>query len=322
MRNPTRFARNSDEFKPMVDPDVFDKAQAKLAATKTRAYSAPKTAALMAARGSWSVRKCGKPMRGLWGNGRNCAGPRLHLCRNIGRWGKRAPSGCGHFFVEHDLLESLVLDYLTQAAPQVKQLLDATTATNLDEARPLLDAIHDAKVGRNGVWLDMLGFVDTHFQGNKARRKTRMSVQELYGLLYERAKPELEKKVADKEAEIESVLDGFAGLTPKMKDRVNMRLEALQAELDALRADLRDSRLSWEYFTDQLAARKEALDRATATLNQEGHVRQKAEVLKTVVDKIVCHFRRVGKRATLDSIEVIPAEDAAVRPLTFPAPLS
>ena len=74
-------------------------------------------------------------------------------------------------------------------------------------------------------------------------------------------------------------------------------------------------------FEPILAARKEALERATATLNQEGHFRQKTEVLKTVVDKIVCHFRRVGKRATLDSIEVIPAEDAAVRPLTFPGSL-
>jgi hypothetical protein len=257
-------------------------------------------------------------MWGLWGNGRNSLAPG-YICSQYRRWGKRAPSGCGHFFVEHDLLESLVLDYLTQVAPQVKQLLDAATATNLDEARPLLDAIHEAEVSQKGVWLDMLGFVDTHFRGNKARRKTRMSVQELYGLLYERAKPELEKKVADKEAEIESVLDGFAGLTSKMKDRVNIRLEALQAELDALRADLRDSRLSWEYLTDQLTARKEALQRATATLNQEGQARQKCEVLKTVVDKIVCHFRRVGNRAILDSIEVIPAEDAAVRPLTFPA---
>ena len=323
-RKPSRKRAEADhirpekqEFKPMIDPDVFDKAQAKLVATKTRAHSAPKTAGLWL-KGFVVCGQCGKPMWGLWGNGRNSLAPG-YICSQYRRWGKRAPSGCGHFFVEHDLLESLVLDYLTQAAPQVKQLLDAATATSLDEARPLLDAIHDAKVGRNGVWLDMLGFVDTHFRGNKARRKTRMSVQELYGLLYERAKPELEKKVADKEAEIEAVLDGFAGLTSKMKDRVNIRLEALQAELDALRADLRDSRLSWEYFTDQLTARKEALERATATLNQEGQARQKCEVLKTVVDKIVCHFRRVGNRAILDSIEVIPAEDAAVRPLTFPA---
>jgi hypothetical protein len=66
-----------------------------------------------------------------------------------------------------------------------------------------------------------------------------------------------------------------------------------------------------------LSARQEALQRATAALNQEGHCRQKAEVLKTVMDKIVCHFRRVGKRVTLGSIEVIPAEDAAAWRLTF-----
>jgi hypothetical protein len=70
-----------------------------------------------------------------------------------------------------------------------------------------------------------------------------------------------------------------------------------------------------------LAAHREALERAMATVNQEGHCRHKAEVLKTVMDKIVCHFRRVGNRATLESIEVTPAEDAAVRPLTFPGSL-
>jgi len=51
-------------------------------------------------------------------------------------------------------------------------------------------------------------------------------------------KPQLERKLAAKEAEIEAILDGFAGLTPKMKDRINKRLEALQIELDALRRDL------------------------------------------------------------------------------------
>ena len=199
--------------------------------------------------------------------------------------------------------------------------MDATTATDVEAARPLLEAIDAADASRRGVWLEMLAFVDEHFPGNKARRKTRMSVEALYGLFFDKVKPQLERKLAAKEAEIEAVLNGFAGLTPKMKDRVNKRLEALQNELEALRRDLTDARLSWEYLRGLLAARKEALERATATLNQEGHVRQKAEVLKTVADKIVCHFRRVGKRVTLDSIEVIPAEDAAIRPLTFPGSL-
>jgi hypothetical protein len=163
-----RVRPDRDEFESMVAPEIFDKAQAKLAVTKTRAYRAPKTASLWL-RGFVVCAKCGKPMRGLSGNPGNGLQPG-YVCAEYGRWGTRAPSGCGHFRV-------------------------------------------------------------------------------------------------------------------------------------------------------LLAARQGALERATATLNQEGHSRQKAEVLKTVVDKIICHFRRVGKRATLDSIEVIPAEDAAIRPLTFPGSL-
>ncbi|MGA2035173.1 MAG: hypothetical protein ABSG68_23245 [Thermoguttaceae bacterium] len=37
--------------------------------------------------------------------------------------------------------------------------------------------------------------------------------------------------------------------------------------------------------------------------------------------KSICHFRRVSRRAILEFVEVIPAEDAAVRPLTFPGSL-
>ncbi len=75
-----------------------------------------------------------------------------------------------------------------------------------------------------------------------------------------------------------------------MKKRVNKLLESLQEEADALRRDLIDLRVPWGRLRDGLAARREALERATATSNQEGHCRHKAEVLKTVVDKIVCRF--------------------------------
>jgi hypothetical protein len=39
------------------------------------------------------------------------------------------------------------------------------------------------------------------------------------------------------------------------------------------------------------------------------------------VTKILCCFRHVGKPATVKSTEVVPAEDGAVRPLTFPGSL-
>ena len=57
-----------------------------------------------------------------------------------------------------------------------------------------------------------------------------------------------------------------------------------------------------------MAARKEALERTTTTLNQEGHFRQKAEALKTVIDRIVCGFDGTA----LASIEVVPADGASL----------
>ena len=166
----------------------------------------------------------------------------------------------------------------------------------------------------------MLSFVEEHLPTKACRKASRkgLPLDQLYGRVFTAVKPKIEEKIAAKERELDELLDGFAGLTPKLKERANRRGEALQEEIEALRSDLRDLRLPWEYLHADLAARREALERATTTLNQEGHCRQKAEVLKTVVDKIVCRFRRVGKRATLESIDVIPAEDAAVRPLTFP----
>ncbi len=125
-----------------------------------------------------------------------------------------------------------------------------------------------------------------------------MSVEALYDALYSKTKPRIEKAIAEKEAEIESILDGFAGLTPKMKDRVNKRLEALQKEIDTLRRDLQDLRIPWERLRAELAARQEALEKATGILNQEGHFRQKAEALKTVIGRIVCHFSRKGKHCS------------------------
>jgi chaperonin cofactor prefoldin len=142
-------------------------------------------------------------------------------------------------------------------------------------------------------------------------------MEALYEAVYAGAKPRIAKAIAEKETELETLLDGFAGLSPKLKDRANQRGEALQKEIDTLQRNLQDLRIPWERLRTELAARQEALELATATLNQEGHFRQKAEALKTVIGRIVCHFGRKGKRCFLKSIDIYAPEVAAVRPLTF-----
>ena len=304
----------------MVDAEVFDKAQAKLAATEDPRLQGPQDR-LPLARGlrglcHSAASRCGG-CPAIAGNGLEPG----YICAEYGRWGNRAPSGCGHFRVEHDLLESLVLDYLTQTAPQIKALLDATTATDVEAARPSWRPSTMRKINWHSdvAWTCCDSSKSTCQTNRPAAGTTGCPSKELYGCLFRAAKPKIEKQVADKEAELESLLDGFAGLTPKTEGT------GQQAGGSPPRGDRRPPALTWQprvpvgvVLQRSLAARQEALERATATLNQEGHFRQKAEVLKTVVDKIVCHFRRVGKRATLESIDVIPAEDAAVRPLTFP----
>jgi len=143
------------------------------------------------------------------------------------------------------LLEALVLDYLSQATPEVKSLLDAAEADDLEAARPLLDAIESARQQLGDVWCEMVAFVEDYFQGNKARRRAvrkGLTTAQLYSASYRQVRPRIEKAIAEKEAELDALLDGFAGLSPRLKERANRRGEALQGEIDALRRDLCDRR--------------------------------------------------------------------------------
>jgi hypothetical protein len=294
------------EFGPIIEQEMFDEAQVKLTAAKKRTYRAPNTVAMWL-KGFVVCGKCGKPMRISAGH---------YLCSSYCRFGTR--SGCGHFRVEHDEIESLVLDYLVEVAPKLKALMDGSTADNLEAARPILDAIAETNGELGWVWHDMAVFAEKHLPSKAHRKATnRMSVEALYEAVYTQAKPKIEQAIAEKEAELEALLDGFAGLSPKLKERANKRGEALQKEIDALNRDLADLRIPWENLRADLTARQEALSRATAILNQEGHYRQKAEALKTVVGRIVCHFGRKGKRCPLKSIDIYAPEVAAVRPLGF-----
>ena len=312
-----QIAPDEDEFPPIVPPEAFKKAQAKLTATKKRAYRAPKNAHLWL-KGFITCSKCGKPMRAQSGNERNGLAPG-YICAEYGRWGSRAPSGCGHYRVEHDLVEEVVLDYLADVAPQLKALLDATEATDLEAARPLLDALANTKKELETTWFGMAIFVEKHLPINPDRKAMRkIPVERQYDLFYTKMRPQIEKAIVQKEAELEALLDGFAGLSPRLKERANKRGEAIQGEIDRLQQDLIDLRDRWEWLQDDLKARKEALERATTTLNQEGRFRQKAEALKPVIDRIVCHFSKSGRRCTLNSIDLYAAEDGAIRPLSFP----
>ncbi|MCX7428985.1 MAG: recombinase zinc beta ribbon domain-containing protein, partial [Planctomycetia bacterium] len=311
------------EYRPLIAQETWDKVQVKAAALHDK-YRAPTTAPRTAElwlRGLVVCGWCGKPMRAYVGSKTNNQPPG-YSCSGYMQHGKRNPHGCKQHHVPHEFLERLVLDYLTTTAPEVKSLLDAAEADDLEAARPLLDAIESARQELGGVWCEMVAFVADYFQGSKARRKAerKLSIEELYSASYRHVRPQIEKAVAAKESELESLLDSFAGLSPKLKERANRRGEALQEEIDALKRDLGNLRITWDRIKEDLRQRKAALDHAVSTLNEEGRHRQKAEAVRTVVDRIVCHFQSHGNRHKLTRIEVAASEDGAIQPRTFPEP--
>jgi len=155
------------------------------------------------------------------------------------------------------------------------------------------------------------------------------NVEEVYGLIFERVRPGLEKAIQAKEAELDRMLEDFRTLSPKLRERANAKMEALQADIDAIRRKMEDLRVPWGKVQAELTARRKALDNALVILGKQGADRQKTEALRGVIDRIVCHFRYVdqhGKpmpvKSFLESVEIIPVSGEAVtfRSETSPGP--
>jgi len=116
--------------------------------------------------------------------------------------------------------------------------------------------------------------------------------------------PEVSALIDAKEAELDAMLDGFGGLSPALKKRANNKMEKLQAEIESLEAQLVDLNASYEAVTAEVEARERALAAAVKMQNSTGPKR--AEALAKVVDKIVCHFRYVGAKSFLQTLEIFP----------------
>jgi hypothetical protein len=102
-------------------------------------------------------------------------------------------------------------------------------------------------------------------------------------------------------------------------------MEPVQVELEAMRERLIDWRGPYQRLRAELDARREGLAKAKATIGKAGAERQKADALRGVVDKIVCHFRYVQKKGTkhvnshLDRVEIV---SVAGESLSFSAEVS
>jgi hypothetical protein len=117
--------------------------------------------------------------------------------------------------------------------------------------------------------------------------------------------PELLTEIESKEAELDEMLAGFFKLSPALQQRANERAEALQAEIDSLREQVEDLTAPWLEVSHEAHKRSEAMQYAASLSEQTGPKR--AEALRSVIDRIVCHFRYTkGNRSMIDAVEVVP----------------
>ncbi|NQU22677.1 MAG: recombinase family protein [Candidatus Nealsonbacteria bacterium] len=308
-------------FPPIITQKTWDKVQAKLKASSAKHTVAPRRAPNTAALWLKPFLVCGKCNRPMRASSAHKDLPANYFCANYGESGRNNPTGCRTHRVYHDRIERIVVDYLQAAQPKVAQLLEAVETGNLELAQPLWHSVWDAEVDYGKACVEMMLFVDNH----ESKRDKARTFPELYGVIYERMRPALEKQVAEKEAQIEKMLDDYRTLPARMKKRANVRMEALQDELDALTSQLSDLRGPYGNIKAELKARKAAYSHALKTVREDQSYRQRAEALRAVIDRIVLHYRytrRDGeptkKKSFLDKVEIIPVSGETYRVVAEP----
>lgn len=302
-------------YKPIIDAKTWAKVQEKLQAASDDQLAVvkrpPKTAELWL-KPFLVCGQCGKPMRATRGESPGTGGKyRLwpsYFCGTYGTYGKDNPTGCHCHRVRHDYLVNVVTDYVKQTAPKVAQLLEATETGNLELARPLLEQLSISRRAESSVWFDMVAFIDEHATAKERRAD---DLDAAYGLAYKRLRPKLEAKVTELERELDGMLEDFRTLSPKLRDRANTKMEALDEEIKQLKRDTADLRVPWFNLKADVEARKQAIDKANQVLGNGAAHRQKTEALSAVVDKIVCHFHHTQTKANenhgksyLDRVEI------------------
>lgn len=305
------------EFAPIVPVETFNKCQKKLQAASTtanRGHRSPKLAELWL-RPFLYCGHCGEVMHAAGGGGTSRLKPN-YFCSTYNKYGPKNPKGCHCHRVRHEVLEDLVLRYLKETTPKVAQLIQASDTGDVEGVRSILVNGRFLEKEYADVACDVIAYVEK-FATAKERKRIGEGFDVVFGLAFERIRPKLEKAIAEKEAELDTMLDDYRTLPDRLKARAVAKMEPLEAEISELRQRLIDLRKPFQGIREELETRKTALETAEREIEREAAGRRKGEALRGVVDRIVCYFqhgeRKVNNgRSRLDRVEIIPISGDSV----------
>jgi DNA invertase Pin-like site-specific DNA recombinase len=318
-------------FKPIVPVALFNKVQTKLQAEsanwkeKCPKPRSPRTVSLWA-RNIVFCPTCDKPMR-CWNTDGKGNPYRSYFCPNYGTYGKNNPTGCKSNRVKAEVIEAILERYLEETQEKIARLLTAHGEQSLEALAPMEGELETARKDMHGVVKRLRQYVGMYDADGKiaaelagrgteadmANKQGRVvSDGEVYRVLFDKRKPQLERELVALDAEHTELVDRVLSLDGKAKgaiQKANKRLVELEGKMQAARDEL-------ENLSDRLAEvirewkeRLGAIETAREAIEGDSGYRRKMELVRQVIRKAVCHFDYTeGKRAVLRSVEVFPSE--------------
>lgn len=289
---------NNQEFEPFITKETFDLAQSKMGKSgQGSAKRGPSDASLWL-RGLLVCGKCGKPMYSQPANGGNKGG---YCCSTYVRYRRINPTGCKCHRILHEPVEKAVMEWVSKFAPEaldsIKSGGDASKLTEAHQAK-----ITELLMFAEGYSVDMMEFVDQAGGGD-------------YKVALEKVRPKVEAKIAAKEEEMDAAVDGWSSLPEVARPRAKKKLEAMEAEIAAMRNSLCDIDSLRTGYVDDIEKLKADFAKAKREVEGTENGRQKSSAIGRIVDRVICNFEYKGsaERSQLASITVIPRDSSTAR---------
>jgi DNA invertase Pin-like site-specific DNA recombinase len=319
-RAPEQFIYPEGQFQGIVDAATFDKVQAKLQGTG-RSARAPRNRQLWLS----GLLVCGHcagigPQAGRmigWHQKSDKTCPYSYTCPSYRQYGASNPTGCRLHRVNARIIERLLERYLQEAGEGLEALLAASADV---EGDGILVGLLEQQEGKQWDYMRELTRLWRQVKASGAKPSQGQpwavgTLCETYRSQAAQSRAEIGQRLAAREAEMDRLVDQFAALRSSIaRERANQKMEALEAEILALREQLRPLDEKVQGLWDDLKRLQGMIVEARETLAGDSN-RRKAAAVRAVIRRIVCRFRyaQAGSqmRSILTEVRFEPVEGQA-----------
>jgi hypothetical protein len=306
-RAPEQFIYPEGQFQGIVDADTFDKVQAKLQGTG-RPAPAPRDRQLWlsgllfcghcAGTGPQGGRMIGWHQK----NDKTC--PYSYTCPSYRQYGANNRTGCRLHRVNARVIERLLERYLQEAGEGLEALLAASADV---EGDGILAGLLEQQEGKQWEYMRELTRLWRQVKASGAKPPQGQpwavgALCEAYRSQAAERRAEIGQRLATREEEMDRLVDQFAALRSAVaRERANQKMEALEAEILALREQFRPLDEKVQGLWDDLKRLHGMIVEAREILAGDGN-RRKAAAVRAVIRRIVCRFRYVQAGSQMRSI--------------------